>query len=99
MLKYHFTPASIISNFTPLIVILHDNEKSELKDFEYKMWNTLQVIYPKSKETPSKKLFLEKLIKKIAEDAEVEQYIYTYGDKEEPYELTKTLDRLEKMAY
>lgn len=98
-LYYHFTPTGMISNFTPLIVIFHNKEQTELEDFEYKMWSTLQVIYPKSEETPSTKALLEKLIENIAEDAEIEKYIYMYGDKEEPYELTQTLDRLEKMAY
>ena len=43
-LYYHFTPADIASNFVPLVVILHEEGRAEVTNFEHKMWNVLTPI-------------------------------------------------------
>ncbi|HIP20882.1 MAG TPA: hypothetical protein EYG70_07140 [Sulfurimonas sp.] len=77
--SYHFTPAGFISNFTPLVVILYGNEKVDLNDFEYKMWNVLQVCAFKKVESE----LLKELIINISETHECEEYIFMYGDTAE----------------
>ncbi len=76
--SYHFTPAAITSNFVPLIVILYGNEKISLTDFEYKMWNVLQVCSLEEDEST----LLKELIIDISETYECEEYIFMYGDIE-----------------
>jgi len=71
-LFYRFTPAALISNFVPLIVIL--DEKAT--HFEHKMWNVLTPLDPFVSEN---KDLLEELIHKIAEEYECEDHIYLYG--------------------
>ncbi|MBL1243229.1 MAG: hypothetical protein COA39_002340 [Sulfurimonas sp.] len=73
--SYHFTPAAITSNFVPLIVILYGKEDINLEDFEYKMWNVLQVCSIDAQEEA-----LEKLIIEFSETYECEDYIFAYGD-------------------
>jgi hypothetical protein len=34
-LYYHFTPAALVSNFVPLVVILHDKEGAGAHHFTY----------------------------------------------------------------
>ena len=65
-LFYRFTPAALVSNFIPLVVVLDD----QAINFEYKMWNVLTPLY-----TYEKDLLLE-LIKQIVEEYECEDYIY-----------------------
>ena len=77
--SYHFTPAGFISNFTPLVVILYANEKVDLNDFEYKMWNVLQVCAFEKGESE----LLKELIVNISETHECEEYIFMYGDTAE----------------
>ncbi len=77
--SYHFTPAGFISNFTPLVVILYGNETVDLNDFEYKMWNVLQVCAFDKVESK----FLKELIVNISETHECEEYIFMYGDTQE----------------
>ncbi|HIC12989.1 MAG TPA: hypothetical protein EYO75_06425 [Sulfurimonas sp.] len=76
--SYRFTPAAITSNFVPLIVILYGNEKISLTDFEYKMWNVLQVCSLEEDEST----LLKELIIAISETYECEEYIFMYGDIE-----------------
>ena len=76
--SYHFTPAAITSNFVPLIVILYGKEKISLTDFEYKMWNVLQVCSLEEDEST----LLKELIIDISETYECEEYIFMYGDIE-----------------
>ncbi len=71
-LFYRFTPAALLSNFVPLIVIL--DEKAT--HFEYKMWNVLTPVDPFGEEN---KDLLQELIGKIAEEYECEDHIYLYG--------------------
>jgi len=73
--SYHFTPAAITSNFVPLIVILYGKEDINLEDFEYKMWNVLQVCSIDAQEEA-----LEELIIEFSETYECEDYIFVYGD-------------------
>jgi len=73
--SYHFTPAAITSNFVPLIVILYGKEDIHLEDFEYKMWNVLQVCSIDAQEEA-----LEELIIEFSETYECEDYIFVYGD-------------------
>jgi len=71
-LFYRFTPAALISNFVPLVVIL--DEKAT--HFEHKMWNVLTPLDPFGSEN---KDLLQELILKIAEEYECEDHIYLYG--------------------
>lgn len=75
-LYYRFTPAAVVSNFIPLVVILDDNEQNHTTHFEYKMWNILRPL--KSFEYANKEI-LQKLIKQIAQEYECEDHIYLYG--------------------
>ncbi|MCO4844443.1 MAG: hypothetical protein KC427_00330 [Sulfurovum sp.] len=89
-LFYRFTPASIVSNFVPLLVILHDEERAEARNFEYKMWNVLTPLDNFGYENKGScwlgekgdffvKDLLQELIDQIAEDLECEDHIYLYG--------------------
>lgn len=73
---YNFTPAAFMSNFTPLVVILHAQEEVELTHFEYKMWNILTVEESVAKNNQE---LLQELIKQISEEYECEEHIYFYG--------------------
>ena len=71
-LFYRFTPAALVSNFVPLIVILDENATH----FEHKMWNVLTPLdYFGSKN----KDLLQELIEQIVEEYECEDHIYFYG--------------------
>jgi len=73
---YHFTPAAITSNFVPLVVIVYVKKDTVLVDFEYKMWNTLQVsCVDKTQEELLKELIIE-----YSESCECEEYVFGYGD-------------------
>ena len=89
-LFYRFTPASIASNFVPLIVILYEEGKAEATHFEHKMWNVLTPLDNFGYENRSScwlgekgnffvKDLLQKLILEIAEEYECEDHIYLYG--------------------
>jgi len=78
-LFYRFTPAALVSNFVPLIVILDENATY----FEHKMWNVLTPLDPFG---PENKDLLEELIHKIAEEYECEDHIYLYGNGMGGYE-------------
>jgi len=90
-LYYRFTPAAFISNFVPLIVILHDQGEAEIAPhFEYKMWNVLTPVdnfgYEKGGSCwlgESGDFFvrdlLQELIKMISQEYECEDHIYFYG--------------------
>jgi hypothetical protein len=71
-LFYRFTPAALVSNFVPLIVILDD----EATHFEHKMWN---VLTPVDHFGDGNNNLLQELIGKIAEEYECEDHIYLYG--------------------
>ncbi len=71
-LFYRFTPAALISNFVPLIVILDE----EATHFEHKMWN---VLTPLDHSVYENKALLQALIEQIAEEYECEDHIYLYG--------------------
>ncbi|GIT97245.1 hypothetical protein [Sulfurovum sp. TSL1] len=71
-LFYRFTPAALISNFVPLIVILDE----ETTHFEHKMWN---VLTPLGHFGSENKDLLQTLIEQIAEEYECEDHIYLYG--------------------
>lgn len=75
-LYYRFTPAAVVSNFIPLVVILEDEEKAEPTHIEYKMWNVLTPLFTLGYE---KKELLQKLIQQICEEYECEDHIYLYG--------------------
>lgn len=77
--KYYFTPAAITSNFVPLIVILYAKQEIDLVDFEYKMWNTLQI----SSFTKEESAQLKELIIEISESNECEEYIFMYAETKE----------------
>ncbi len=90
-LYYRFSPATLISNFVPLIVLLHDEAEVERAHFEYKMWNVLTPIDNFGYEQRGScwlgekgdffvKDLLQELIKQIAEEYECEDHIYLYGD-------------------
>lgn len=86
-LFYRFTPAALVSNFVPLIVIL--DEKAT--HFEHKMWNVLTPLDYFGYEDKASywlgekgdffvKDLLQELIQKIAEEYECEDHIYLYGN-------------------
>ncbi|WP_297440603.1 hypothetical protein [Sulfurimonas sp.] len=87
-LFYHFTPASIVSNFVPLIVILHNDDISEIVNFEYKMWNILTPLRNLDDKENSffEEDLLQKLITDIAQEYECEDHIYLYGSSIGGYE-------------
>ncbi|CAA6822470.1 MAG: Unknown protein [uncultured Sulfurovum sp.] len=75
---YDFTPAKVLSNFTPLVVIVYDQKEHELQHIEYKMWNILTVenhVASHSKEE------LQTLIKRLVDEYECEDHIYFYGSE------------------
>ncbi|RUM63138.1 MAG: hypothetical protein DSZ04_06225 [Sulfurimonas sp.] len=74
--SYHFTPAAITSNFVPLVVILYGKHDINLEDFEYKMWNILEVCSLEEDESE----LLKDLIIDISETYECEEYIFMFGD-------------------
>jgi len=89
-LFYRFTPAAFVSNFIPLIVILHGEEEADTPHFEYKMWNVLTPIDNFSDENRGTcwlgtqgdffvRDLLQELIRHIAEEYECEEHIYLYG--------------------
>jgi len=86
-LYYKFTPAALLSNFVPLVIIL-DEEQSH---FEYKMWNVLTPIENFKYENNGTrwlggeddfyvKNLLQKLIEQYADELECEDHIYLYGN-------------------
>ena len=90
-LFYRFTPAAFVSNFVPLIVILHDEEGADIPHFEYKMWNVLTPLDNFADENRGAcwlgekgdfyvKDLLQELIRQIAEEYECEEHIYLYGN-------------------
>ncbi|MDP3120248.1 MAG: hypothetical protein Q8N01_07530 [Sulfuricurvum sp.] len=82
-LYYRFTPAAVVSNFIPLVVVLDNEKKAHSSDFEYKMWNILTPVYTHGDEN---KELLQKLIKQIAQEHECEDHIYVYGSSTGGYE-------------
>lgn len=90
-LFYRFTPAAVVSNFIPLIVILHGEDKTDALHFEYKMWNVLTPLDSFGTENRGSfwlgekgdyfvKDLLQKLIQQISEEYECEDDIYLYGN-------------------
>ena len=90
-LYYRFTPAPFLSNFSPLLVVLHDEGKAEVNHFEYKMWNVLTPIDNFEYENKGTrwlgeendffvKDLLQKLIHQYADKLECEDHIYLYGN-------------------
>ncbi len=77
-LYYRFTPAKLVSNFVPLVVILD----TEATHFEYKMWNVLTPLdtFNYEKGDLFLKDLLQKLIQQIADQYECEDHIYLYGN-------------------
>lgn len=95
-LYYHFTPAALVSNFVPLIVILDDEQGINAAHFEYKMWNVLTPIDTHGIEHKGSywlgengdffvRDLLQKLIKNISEEYECEDHIYLYGRSKSGY--------------
>jgi len=86
-LYYRFTPAALISNFIPLIVILDDKNTDDPIHFEHKMWNVLTPFYPSECHNSESywigegKDLLQSLIREIAEAYECEDHIYLYGNE------------------
>lgn len=75
-LSYRFTPAALISNFVPLVVILDSQSQTQNINFEYKMWNILTPIDAVGIEEQD---LVQLLISQIAEEYECEDHIYFYG--------------------
>jgi len=90
-LYYRFTPAALISNFVPLVVILQDEGRITTPHFEYKMWNVLTPIDNSEDENEDYSFWLgekgdyfvkdllQDLIHQISEEYECEDHIYLYG--------------------
>lgn len=89
-LYYKFTPAPFLSNFAPLLVILHDERQAKADHLEYKMWNVLTPMDDFEYENKGTlwlgeehdffvKDLLQQLIKKYADTLECEDHIYLYG--------------------
>lgn len=90
-LFYHFTPAAFISNFVPLVVILHDQGESKVTHFEHKMWNVLTPVDTFGFENKGScwlgeegdffvKDLLQQLIYQIIQEYECEDHIYICGN-------------------
>lgn len=89
-LYYRFTPAALVSNFVPLVVILHDEDGAGAHHFEHKMWNVLTPIVDlddnnrglcwlgKEDDFYVKEL-LQELIHQTCEEYECEDHVYLYG--------------------
>lgn len=75
-LYYQFTPAMLISNFVPLVVILSDSQQENLH-FEYKMWNILSVSMADLHEDNMP--LLSELISQSVEEYECEEHVYIYA--------------------
>ena len=93
-LYYHFTPATFISNFVPLVIVLDKEERIKMQGSEYKMWNILTPLNSiREKEDASywlsekgeshRRDLLQKLIHDIADEYECEAHIYLYGGSDE----------------
>lgn len=85
-LYYRFIPASFISNFVPLLVILQDKDEEPIEYFEYKMWNILIPQKTSSNEDFSNREFLQELIQRFSQEYECEEHIYFYGNGTGGYE-------------
>lgn len=84
-LLYHFTPADFISNFTPLIVILDVNAKSEPLHFPYKMWN---VLTPLNFENHDELLY--QLVEELCDEYECWEHIYFYSTLFDEYKAIES---------
>ena len=93
-LYYHFTPATFISNFVPLVVVLDKSEQIKMQGSEYKMWNILTPLNSIGKKEDAsywlsekgeshRRDLLQKLIYDIADEYECEEHIYLYGGSAE----------------
>jgi len=78
-LHYHFTPAALISNFVPLVVILDDALKDKVLHFEYKMWNVLTIVLEDPSQGQRDQNVIQNLIAEICEGYECEEHLYLYG--------------------
>lgn len=89
-LHYRFTPAAFASNFVPLVVVLHDEDRAEALHLEYKMWNVLTPIDTYLDDEKHTcwlgenndhfiKELLQDLIEQIADEIECEDDIYMFG--------------------
>lgn len=74
-LFYYFTPASLLSNFTPLIIVLDSQERN----FDYKMWNMLTPIGDFTHQNSWTSNLLQRLVEEISQEYECENDIYLYG--------------------
>lgn len=83
-LLYHFTPAALLSNFTPLVVILDEDDPIEPLNFEYKMWNILTPINYSDKEES-----LVKLIEQLSDEYECDEHIYLYATPSAKIDIMK----------
>jgi hypothetical protein len=72
-LYYHFSPAALVSNFTPLLIIIDEEDPSLPTHFEYKMWNILTPVEPIDSS------LLQMLIRTLSEEYESEDHIYFYS--------------------
>jgi hypothetical protein len=75
-LSYRFTPAALISNFVPLLVIVDGCDQTPVH-FEYKMWNVLSPLLPVDDEQNIREL--QSLVTQMVQEYECEEHIYFYG--------------------
>ncbi len=89
-LYYRFTPAALISNFVPLVVLLHDKGESHPLHFEHKMWNVLTPLDTFGSQNKGScwlgeegDFFLIKLMQELVDslalEHDCEDHIYFYG--------------------
>ncbi len=83
-LFYRFSPASLISNFVPLIVILSDEKDGASINFEYKMWNVLTPV--RNKDGLFDRDLLQELVEEVSQEHECEEHIYFYGSGSGAYD-------------
>ena len=81
-LFYRFIPAVLVSNFAPLIIILQDEENTQLDNFEYKMWN---ILIPINNFEHEEENLLQKLIQQTAQEYECEDHVYLYSNATDSY--------------
>lgn len=90
-LYYYFSPAELLSNFSPLLIILDANSKENAPHFAYKMWNVVTPLYLDSETqhqcswTHDKETLLQELVMHLAQEYECEDHIYIYAKSSDTY--------------
>ena len=74
-LFYAFSPAEMISNFVPLVVLLH--EKKQRVHFSHKMWNVLTPLDFDG--SSAHEALLQELVEALMLEYDCDEHLYFYG--------------------